>query len=74
MLCLKFAGCVSNSVDPDETLRSAASYLGLNCLLRVVCPNTYGKYGRLKCKNIRFIYLIFEPVRGKRDLMTVLFV
>ena len=58
MLCLKFAGWVSNSVDPDETLRSAGSHLGLNCLLRVVCPNTYGKYGRLKCKNIRFIYLI----------------
>ena len=24
---------------------SAASHLGLNCLLRPVCPNTYSKYG-----------------------------
>ena len=45
MLCLKIAGWVANSVDPDETPRSAASHLGLNCLLRPVCPNTYGKYG-----------------------------
>ena len=45
MLCLKIAGWVANSVDPDETPRSAASHLGLYCLLRSVCPNTYGKYG-----------------------------
>ena len=45
MLCLKAAGWVANSVDPDETPRSAASHLGLYCLLRPVCPNTYGKYG-----------------------------
>ena len=44
MLCLKIAGWVANSVDPDETPRSAASHLGLYCLLRPVCPNTYGKY------------------------------
>ena len=46
MLCLKIAGRVANSVDPDETPRSAASHLGLYCLLRPVCPNIYGKYGR----------------------------
>ena len=45
MLCLTIAGWVANSVDPDETPRSAATHLGLNCLLRPVCPNTYGKYG-----------------------------
>ena len=45
MLCLKIAGWVANSVDPDETPRSAASHLGLYCLLRPVCPNTYGKNG-----------------------------
>ena len=39
---------MANSVDPDETPRSAASHLGLNCLLRPICPNTYGKYGILK--------------------------
>ena len=42
MLCLKIAGGVANSVDPNETPRSAASHLGLHCLLRPVCPN-YGK-------------------------------
>ena len=36
---------MANSVDPDETPHSAASHLGLNCLLRPVCPNIYGKYG-----------------------------
>ena len=39
---------MANSVDPDETPRSAASHLGLHCLLRPVCPNTYDKYGNLK--------------------------
>ena len=46
-LCLKIAGRVANSVDPDETPLLAASYLGLNCLLGLVCPNTYGKRGKL---------------------------
>ena len=45
MLYLKIAGCVANSADPDETLHSMASYLGLHCLLRPVCPNTYRKIG-----------------------------
>ena len=36
---------MANSVDPDETPRSAASHLGLHCLLRLVSLNTYGKYG-----------------------------
>ena len=38
---------MANSVDPDETPHSAASHLGLYCLLRPVCPNIYGKYGTL---------------------------
>ena len=38
---------MANSVDPDETPCSAASHLGLYCLLRPVCPNTYGKYGNI---------------------------
>ena len=40
MLCLKIAGWVANSVDPDEM-----SHLGIHCLLRPVYPNNYGKYG-----------------------------
>ena len=38
LLCLKIAGCVANSDDPDE------SFLDLHCLLKLVCPNK-GKYG-----------------------------
>ena len=36
---------MANSADSDETPHSAASHLGLHCLLRPVCPNSYGKYG-----------------------------
>ena len=36
----KIVGRVTNSVDPDQTFCSAASDLGLHCLLRPVCPNT----------------------------------
>ena len=42
MLCLKVAGGVANSVDHDET-----SHLGLHCLLRPVCSNTYNNYCKL---------------------------
>ena len=40
MLCLKllYGGKRANSVDPDETPRTAASHLGLHCLLRAVYP------------------------------------
>ena len=34
MLCLKIAGWVANSVDPDETPRSVASHLGLSPVIR----------------------------------------
>ena len=45
MLCSDIAEWLANSVDPDEAPRSAASHLGLHCLLRPVCPTTYGKHG-----------------------------
>ena len=38
---------MANSVDPDETPHSAASHLGLQCLLKPVSPNTYGKYSKV---------------------------
>ena len=44
LLCLKIAGCVANSLDPDKTPHSKGSYLGLHCLLRLVCPNTFKEY------------------------------
>ena len=45
-LC-KIAGWVANSVDPDQTPRSAASDLGLHCLLRPACPKMLRKYDTL---------------------------
>ena len=36
---------MANSVDPDQMLHSAASDLGLHCLLRYVCPNIDCCYG-----------------------------
>ena len=35
---------MENNVDPDQTPHSVASDLGLNCLLRPLCPNTSGYY------------------------------
>ena len=43
----EIAGWVENSVDPDQTPRSAASGLGLLFLLMPVCPNTRGKCGSM---------------------------
>ena len=42
ILCLKVAGWVANSADPDEMPHYVASHLGLHCLLRHVFPFTYG--------------------------------
>ena len=39
-MCVKTAGGVANSVDPDQMPHFAASDLGQHCLLRPVCPNT----------------------------------
>ena len=36
-----------NDVDLDQTPRSAASNLGLYCLLFTACHNTSGKYGTI---------------------------
>ena len=52
---------MENSVDPDETPRSVASHLGLNCLLRPVCPNTYGKYGISSLSNLEHVYFLIYP-------------
>ena len=45
-MCIKSAVLWANSASPDQTPRSAASDLGLHCLFRLVCPNSYEKYGR----------------------------
>ena len=38
-MCLRIPVCMANSVDPDQTPRSAASDLGLHCLQRPICPS-----------------------------------
>ena len=59
----KIAGRVANSVDSDQTPRSAASDLGLHCLLRPVFPNTSCKYGNLIKSNPHRIHPGSAPVR-----------
>ena len=44
MLCLKVAGWVANSEDPEEMPHSVASNMVLHCLFRPVHLNTHGKY------------------------------
>ena len=44
---LNFSGWVANRMDPDQTLRSVASDLGLYCSLRTACPNTQVIYNIL---------------------------
>ena len=36
---------MANSVDPDQMPHSVASDLGLHCLPRPICPDTWGYYG-----------------------------
>ena len=45
----KNAGKVANNVDSDQTPPCAASDLGRHCLLRSICPNTYGIYDIFLC-------------------------
>ena len=62
MLCLKIAEWVANSVDPDESPRSAATHLGLHRLLMPVCTNTYGKHSipsRDEFKSMLFSFFFF---------------
>ena len=54
---------MANSVDTDGMLHSAEFHLGLHCLLRPVCRNTYGKYGILH---------ILIQVGGIKTIMKVL--
>ena len=38
------AGWDANSIDPEQMLCSVVSNLGLHCLLKLICLNTYSKY------------------------------
>ena len=46
---------MANSVDPDEMLHSAASHLGLHCLLRPVCLKTIGNYCNLNFPTLSYL-------------------
>ena len=48
---------MSNSIDPDQMLHSAASDLGLHCLQWPSCPNILGYYGILSNSMILFVCL-----------------
>ena len=67
MLCQKIAGWMANSVDSDETPCSAASHLGLYCLLRPVCPNTCGKYGNYKLSGYCPVTATFQMLEYRSD-------
>ena len=54
-MCLNISGRVANGVDPDQMPHSAASDLGLHCLLRHVCLNTLG--------SIQYLLLAFSNTR-----------
>ena len=74
MLCLKIAGRVANSVDPDETPRSAASHLGLHCLLRPACPNTYGiypKYSDTLTLSIQFLKWTLPSLDLEKSILQI---
>ena len=44
-MCLKTAGRVGNSIDPDQMKHSAASTQGLNYVLGPAYPNNNDNYG-----------------------------
>ena len=44
---LKTAGWIPKGVVTDQMPYSAVTVLGLHCLLRHVCPNTWNKYGKV---------------------------
>ena len=48
MICLKIAGRVANSVDPDQTPQHAAFDQSLHCLFRSICPNNQDKHVKLE--------------------------
>ena len=43
---------MANSVDPDQMPHSVASDLGLHCLQKPICSNTYGYYGTISTLSI----------------------
>ena len=47
---------MANSIDCDQMLHSAAFDLGVHCLLKPVCQNSKGKYGR---PSLRYYKQIF---------------
>ena len=43
---------MANSVDPGQTPHTAASGLGLHCLQRPICPDTWDYYGKSALGNV----------------------
>ena len=57
---------MANNVDPDQMPQNVASDLGLHCLLKPLCLNTYGKFGT------DFYFLIFIIFHKKTYIMGIL--
>ena len=54
---------MANSVDPDQMLHSAASDLGLHCLLRLASQNTLGKYRSPALQKYVFGHMLTEKAQ-----------
>ena len=50
---------MANSVDPDQTPQNVASDLGLHCLQRPICPNSWCYNGNIGNKVDLIIECIF---------------
>ena len=48
---------MANSVDPDQTLRSAVSDIGLHCLQRPICPELgLLRYSYIKGNHLKNVF------------------
>ena len=63
---------MENSLDPNYMPHSVASDLGLHCLLKSLCPNTWGKYDILDHERYSNVgqnsYIIMYD--GKEDFLS----
>ena len=58
---------------PDQMPQNVASDLGLHCLLRPVCQNTFYKYIKCLFLQITLEFLLTEPYVDERDLKLCVF-
>ena len=59
-MCLKYAGCVANSVDPDQTPQNAASDQGLHCLLSSLWSNIFLRFNHYENTPIQIYWEFYH--------------